>query len=366
MAGYREFADATPRSVPAEASEQSSPDEKFRILLPSGAGAPPSFKPYGPYHINHYIAYFKIEGEELISTDESSVAGVLTHRFFKHFCKIFSSDNIAQAQLGRPGYDRHKSMPTVEFKLGGNRGNAVQLSIGFTHPDWVAMQRYGLMLPDENAEVDTDYLTNGLMSFCGNTLHRNWYTPFESILATKSKTDMMTLIPKILANPASLNPIILIPEIVDDLGIHYALEVNKHHFLAGSRSWSVKYDLDAEMYLVETAAIERNSLYEFSKLEALAGSRDDIDELWVRLLLNFLRSTDITHNRIIPVKPPTALQENYGYEPSKIDKLVLRNSWSFKLASDIPDDDGVIARPIRSILRRHEGLRVHVQTLSEN
>ncbi len=207
----------------------------------------------GPFHTNHFQAWSQVaqHSPALVARLTSGLTKVL----YDQFCGVFSVKNVAGATLHADV--KHQGSPTVEFRIGGNEGDALEKMGGLFHADWVVMRKHA---------------ASG--SFYGSTLKREWVEDreleFAKVLAQKA--------PK--PKPGSEMPGGL--EIAARL-----VTVNQHHFLAGRRSWVVGHDPALHRYFVETAALERNSLCEYASIEQFGVMRESIVKIWTHLLENF-------------------------------------------------------------------------------
>jgi len=288
----------------------------------------------GNFHVNHFIAYFNyLSPTPNLITSANKV-------FFKDFPLFFSIKNIADAELS--DYE-HNGKKTIEFRTGGNMNPLFDFYInplfvlfpiaiplfplpilpipniskfsGIFHSDWVSIE----MMDDS-------------LSFYGSTLKRNWIEDKEKKLVT-------TLASKGIANKL----------IEEKNAFKFAvdfIEVNQHHFLAGRRSWAVGYDKEVNKWYVETMAFERSSQCEYNVIEKTGVLREQIIRLWVLLLLNFEKHSNVKFFEFTQQNFPYEYQQKYCYN-----NTVAFNSEENKNATTL------LAVPwITKALKRHPGL----------
>ncbi|MDB5227531.1 MAG: hypothetical protein JWN78_1724 [Bacteroidota bacterium] len=290
---------------PAASTKKIEVPSDFSYLSPIFNGA-------GDYHFNHFIAYIDPLQNDL-PTIES---------FYEKFCNVFSLENIAKVMESERSFNGH---PAFKFTLGGNIGNKIKKIIGFFHDDWVAMQ----MFKDGK-------------SFYATTLKREWNEPMDNIVFNALET----------INPLEpLKNIMMSDVLVDSsplLSTSYRLivDLNKKHFLAGRRSWSLGYDSIIKLYYVETAALERNSDIIYSGLVKAGGMRQDIIDLWANLLANFAPVFGI---HLCLLSPPI-----YGKVFPKDYKV--QNNVAYQTGSKANIADAVNTPWFATVLKRHLGL----------
>jgi hypothetical protein len=339
-------------------------DPNFARLLASGnttvqAALPPS----GPYHVNHFICYFTIDGETFTDPEGQKTAGILTYRFLKNFCLIFSQHNIARAQIGPRGLDVFDGSIAIEFTIGSNVGTLEHRAMGFMHPDWVAMSS---VPPITIAAIDSDQATE-LKSFHGDTLKRLWSTEVEKKIISegttaKSLLDLQKYIVAVLPSP--LSTLMLMTDALNNRAEMYRiLGFNRQHFLAGTRSWRVGYDTSRKQFLVETITIERFSCIFYRAMESLHSTRNDIISLWDNLINNVIKTKAFSPYRFTSVPPPDTLTKNYGYAPSSMLPHIRHNAWQYKdLASLLEEFLAKASSPaMKAIRESHSGLHVHLK-----
>ena len=249
--GYNNVPSVTTYATTPTPATPARGDELFNSLPALSEGV-------GPYHINHYVAFF--DAPKLTPSDCPKLLTAFYNKFPFIFSNAFTG-NYASAAWGKgtdAGQSQIRSLTfqshqTVKFALGGQFGGFVEQMIGFAHDDWVAMQ----MEPQERK------------SFYALTLKRKWMTIQEAAAVG-------------LAAAAVAGPI------VGTLGGGVAIDINQHHFLAGRRSWRVGFDLAAQLFFVETAALERSSGWFYSLMEGFPWLRSQVDKIWIALLGNFV------------------------------------------------------------------------------
>lgn len=201
----------------------------------------------GPVHINHFVGY---SSQTALTPKVKARLEELQQRFRDDFTEVFSVKNVAEANL-RPYL--HKGNDTVEFEIGGNDEAFKDIYylrqvMGLNHSDWVSMQDH----PESR-------------SFYATTLKRGWATYLEEI--TISALD--------LVNESAAKT------------TEAFFEINRHHFLAGRRSFKVGYDEDLRRCYIETAALERSSLGFYDMIERTGLLRPMIVQIWTSLIENF-------------------------------------------------------------------------------
>lgn len=339
-------------------------DRNFERLLPSGnTTAQQALAPVGPYHVNHFVCYFTIDGETFTAAAGRKLAGVLTCRFLKQFCLIFSQQNIARVQIGPRGLDAFAGSRALEFTVGSNVGTLEHRAMGFVHPDWVAMSSVPALTLD-NLDSDQDF---ELTSFHGDTLKRRWNTELEKkvikeIAVTRTSTWLETYI--MLAFPEPLATILSVGNVANNFALASKLfDFNRLHFLAGTRSWRIGYDSSRQQFFVETIAIERFSCAAYLAIEKVHSTRNDIVVLWDNLLNNVIGTKAFGSYRLTAVPPPEALTTSHKYEASKLLKHIRHKAWAYPdlislqrafLAKDPP-------AALTAIKTSHPGLRGHLK-----
>lgn len=193
----------------------------------------------GPYHVNNHIGFFNPPAGFNISTE--------LDRFFANFPRIFSPGNLAAAMAPscRVGGDI-----TIQFVLNDLPG--------LIHDDWVVMRK-------------------NTGNFVATTLERKFWSRGDYILDLGASA-----IP-------GLGPLFA--------GI--SADINRRHFLAGYRSWTIGR-LPTGLHFVETAAFERYSHPAYLAFERAVGMRGKILEIWTKLIENYLRSIGASPVRHVP------------------------------------------------------------------
>lgn len=206
----------------------------------------------GLFHINHFVGY---SSQTALTPKVKSRLAELQQRFRDDFTEIFSVKNVAEANL-RPHL--HRGNDTIEFEIGGNDESSKSMYylrqvMGFNHSDWVSMQ---------------DHPESG--SFYAMTLKRDWATFLEE---------------------SAISAL----ERMDESAVKAAeafFEINRHHFLAGRRSFKVGYDEHLQRCYIETAALERSSLDFYDLIERTGLLRPMIVQIWTSLIENFEKECD--------------------------------------------------------------------------
>lgn len=231
----------------------------------------------GPYHINTHIAFFQPPA----GFDLSSAC----NRLFMSFPAIFSPGNLARAEFSNCRFNGDR---TVKFTLNE--------FVGHLRDDWVAMKK-------------------NQHNFVATTLERKWYELMEIVVQHGS----------VIASPS-----------IGTLFGRIGVDINRRHFLAGKRSWTLGH-LPNGLHFIETAAFERYSHGAFMAMEGPAGMRTKILEIWTNLLLNYVRSVGGTLNPY----SPAGYRRHRGVchrEAESADPRPLRSGWFSR------------------VLRRHPGL----------
>jgi hypothetical protein len=343
------YSTTTLATSPKDAGKFNQNDLKsryFELLVPSGkSSAQKSLKPFGPYHINHFISYFSVIDFDASKNDATTKSHELTWAFMQNFCQIFSKRNIANARHGVDKFETFDGRPTVEFRIGqGSIENYRLAMIGLVHPDWVAINVYP---PRDISNIEDSM--DKIVCFYGDTLRRRWHTKLESAVfdlnsagpsdddSSKNislRSEISTiLVDHILSFPAVIRKIIGLLFKSDDSTLDKIL---RSHFLAGTRSWRVGYDQDAKLFYVETIAVERYShkIYSrFSEMQFNIGgrkesARQDIIELWSNLLANYVNTNLIGGERFSPGAPPSFYKKMY--KTSHDHPNIYYNTWEYK------------------------------------
>lgn len=282
----------------------------------------------GNYHVNHFIGYFNYS----LSPTDALVESFIKV-FYSQFPMIFSINNIADVSLSKYIYN---GKITVEFKTGGNRNKLVDFYInplnvlmpiipypnllkfgGMLHSDWVSFE----MMEDN-------------LSFYGSTLKRNW-------LEDKEKE----FIARALSVPVAVG--LIDKENALKFAINF-IEVNQHHFLAGRRSWTVGYNKTLHKWFVETMTIERSSQCEYNVLEKTGALREQIVELWIRLIVNF---------SILYKTPLIDISKSTNYPEYKENYTLTKGNVAYKIYEG-KDINALLQIPwISNALKRHPGLK---------
>jgi hypothetical protein len=315
--------------------------EYFRTLLPNIDGS-------GDYHINHFICYFTIYGLAHSKGEGENIALSLTNDFsnVQKFCSIFSHYNIASVAPGTSPHSKLGTDATVEFKIGGNAGDAAQKAAGLLHSDWVVMRR------DAVAQF------GAVKSFHGDTLLRYWETEFEKSVDGANKIRAAWVL------ALSAGPIDAIAvHLLADWAIHELIAMNRRHFLAGTRSWRVGYDKVFDSFFVETITVERFSDSFYEMLDGYAFDyHADVPRIWSHLLNNYIKLSAYKGRKLIATPPS---DRNFwaggSYQPSTDINSHIR----FRMASCKPNKANKLAVAdapwAESVLKNHGGLSKHVQ-----
>lgn len=239
IAGYKE-------SAYPESSYSSAPSDK--------AGTFTELSPHrvedgvGPYHINHFIAYFTL--------DKVYKSPMSWEHFFQNFPEIFNRKLLEkgreliknEAFVTKSKY-QFKNNPTVQF---------------------ISSDQYKMLLHQDWVSLQTDLPTK---TFFGRTLKREWKNFSDDELVNPFLKFFREL-----AKSSGLD----IP-----LDNEYLMGVNRRHFLAGRRSWTAGKLPSSKLYYVETAAFERYSHILYQAAEGAMGFRESIVNIWTKLILNF-------------------------------------------------------------------------------
>ena len=291
--GYSEYAyPESNYSVPAQKEGiflELSPFKEYKDTIAGGVG---------PYHINHFIGYFKLSA----SIDPF----ILTKIFFNKFITIFNPENEAMAFLSKYILDSHK---VIKFVL--------NKPLAGLHGDWITLQ-----------------MAESLNSFVGKTLMKLWITK-EEVYAL---TEFLKLMRKVTDTSGVAY---LVPEEISKLTDKEFMLVNQRHFLSGRRSWAVGYSSTLDLYYVETAAFERYSHPAYLAAENIMGVRESIVNIWTKLIENY--STIMQSELIIPdVKPK-------GYSMTESNVFYIK----------IEDKSAAALKQLpwfSDVLKRHQGL----------
>jgi hypothetical protein len=254
----------------------------------------------GNVHFNHFISYFKSDLKAGLENEK-----ILTEHFQNNFKIIFNKDNIVGVETETQRYFKEKN--TMVFTLGGDSGNLRDKAIGAIHDDWVSVEFH-----------------NDKSSFFARTLKRNFPTNAEKI------------IPFILS-PSPLNPL-------SHPLAGISIDANRHHFLAGRRSWKIGYEKEQDRFFIETAGMERYSLKFHDYIEGIADLRGKIEKIWSILLSNYLQYTKQHHT------PITNIPQLSGYK--QVGNVFFKSDEaSFSANPQTPDW-------FKPVLDRHPGLTV--------
>lgn len=299
--GYAPYAVPTYGVTPTQGSRPAAkqPAKKAKTFqeLPVTGGV-------GPFHTNHFAAWSRVA-----KYTPKLVAG-LNQVLYDKFCDVFSVKNVASATLHADV--KHQGSPTVEFRIGGNAGDALEKIGGLFHADWVVMRKHA-----------------GSGSFYGSTLKREWAEADELKLAAA----VALPVPKPRPGSEMPSPVEIAWRVVT---------VNQHHFLAGRRSWLVGYDAVHQRYFVETAALERSSLCEYASIEQFGVMRESIVKIWTHLLENF--RTYAPGFQGVPF--PTVLPEGYK----------ARGAVAYRTGQHATAAQAVATSWFAPVLLRHPGL----------
>lgn len=252
--GYAPYAvpasvqDAAVLPVPAHVAAEGKEGTFEELLVTEGVG---------DYHINHFIGY----GSYLALKSPEKIVRLLNQALYLGFVDVFEP-NEAAAEKGDYLFN---GVDTIEFTVGGKRGDLFEKAGGLFHSDWVSMQM----------SADGE-------SFYASTLKRRWMTTSEKVLLL-AQNDAKDLI-----------------------------ETNQHHFLAGRRSFKIGYDQDLKRLYIETAAFERSSLCEYNVLEKTGLLRDAIVAIWTNLIENFEKTWGKWISPSLLPKPHQAVRQGYS------------------------------------------------------
>lgn len=262
----------------------------------------------GPFHVNHFIGY---SSQTLLTPKVKARLAELQQRFRDDFTEIFSVKNVADANL-RPYF--HKGNDTIEFEIGGNDETSkgmyyLRQIMGFNHSDWVSMQDH----PESR-------------SFYATTLKRNWVTFLE-----ESAISALELVDERTAKATEA-----------------FLEINRHHFLAGRRSFKVGYDEDLKRCYIETAALERSSLEFYDMIERTGLLRPMIVQIWTSLIENFEKGYGGS--------PEFYWLSASGNPENVPDEYIVQGNVAYRAAQVRGMKEAINASWFKKVLDRHPGL----------
>ena len=248
-AGYRQFAYPAggyrPSLIPKGLARNFGREGTFLDLSPYKDFAKTPEGGVGPYHVNHFAGYFKLDGP--------TKSKVTIADFFTNFAQIFSLDNVATATKAKYAFEKHR---TIQFVL--------KSPFPDIHEDWVTLQQVA-----------------GTNSFFARTLMKGW-TDAEDVQVIIQLYAWYKI-----AQGASPLPL---PE----PNVRELLLINQRHFLAGRRSWSIEYSPESNLYYIETVTLERYSHDVYMALEGVMGMRKSIVEIWTSQIANFASHYGLT------------------------------------------------------------------------
>ena len=233
----------------------------------------------GQFHANNHIGFFRLEGD----VDP----GAMLDRFFRNFTTIFSRRNMARAVFSRC---RHNNRKTVKF--------TADMPGPDPHDDWVSMEKLS-------------------GSFFARTLERRWFETWELVASGASG-----LVPIVSPVTTWLGPL--------------AVSVNRRHFLAGRRSWTIGHLEERDLYFVETAALERYSHPLFLAAEGPMNIRGQILEIWTRLVENYAQSISARLVNYVPSGYSSRRRVAYRRQSSGSASRILNSPWFSSVASRHP------------------------------
>jgi len=208
----------------------------------------PVYNGVGNYHFNRYRVVFKCPPAE---TKQS-----LARDFVANFPAYLTSQYATVAKGDRD----FESRPTLHFH---GFKEVVGLDIARPHTDWVV-------------KIDE----NDNLGFTAQTLKREF-----RVLSEDGPTGfgVAAAIPLVFPAVGLLGGLI---------GGGYLMEVNRMHFLAGRRSWRLddgkSFEVDGDVLVVETAAVERFSHEAYMRADAVLGLESAVPDIWIAMLNNFV------------------------------------------------------------------------------
>lgn len=315
MMGYQPYANPAagyrkgPQSgynTPAKRATAKGKEGTF-VELPVTGGV-------GNFHINHFIGY---SSQALLTLQVKARLAELQQQFRDDFTEIFSVRNVAEANL-RPYL--HEGNDTIEFEIGGNDETSkgmyyLRQVMGFNHSDWVSLQ-------DDP----------GSRSFYARTLKRDWATFLE-----ESAISALELVDKRTA-----------------IATEVFFEINRHHFLAGRRSFKVGYDEALQRCYIETAALERSSLDFYDMIERTGLLRPMIVQIWTSLIENFEKEHD--------GNPEFYWLSASGNPENVPDGYSVQGNVAYRTAQVRGMKEAVKAPWFKKVLSRHPGLVAGLKT----
>ncbi|MEM7083053.1 MAG: hypothetical protein AAF465_09990 [Pseudomonadota bacterium] len=220
------------------------------------------------YHANSHIGFFRLR--ERPSVEDA------VNRLFRHFPTIFSPGNSAVAVFSSCRYHGER---TVKF--------TANVPGPDLHDDWVVMRK------------EPRY-------FFARTLERLWREPWETAAS--------------YAAPA-FSPVL------GRSGSNLAWVINRRHFLAGRRSWTFGYLPEHNLFFVETAALERYSHSIFERMEGPMGIRQQVIEIWAKLIENIAQHFSWRLVRHVPAGYRTRGRVAYRQGASRSARAIFTTGW---------------------------------------
>lgn len=271
----------------------------------------PIAKGYGDYHVNQFRVCFQIPKK---SDHAKATAAQLFQGFLKNFEEVFNgkswglTTNKAEVSWGEGDNAKFRNGRLLDFVF-DLEIMSLDMNLPDVHHDWVYI----------GSQWDT--------GFAVQTLRRE-YRDLSDWILEGAMNQLRRLSKRVKGE-----------DVVD--WMKEKLDLNRNHFLAGRRSWvigvmdkslpgwkpsagnvdkTIKFDSGVKEYVfdsrpvfyLETAAIERSSSKEATKLESDVGflihMRKVLDYIWLTLLYNYVDEMDFE----LVSSSPTRWQKDDG------------------------------------------------------
>lgn len=337
MGGYTPWKSTGTRSNRANSSARGAAietDKKAFEELPLSDGT-------GAYHFNRSVAYFPVPDEynpspttgpglpwtivdlePTLDRPAHSVIAVnpadlgsdafrdavssgdfskLVEDFYGMFAACFNYNNVAKVSVHTvPNVTYRSAFDLAEFQSTSFKNN-----YGDGHDDWVTLR-------------------SKKSNFYGTTQKRLFSWPGEER--------------SVVALYSPYLPVL-------GYGVAEFLELNRMHFLAGRRSWTIGYDEDRKLCFIETMAVERFSAQFYQLMTKVLWLYEDIPMVWENLLRGYCAHALVGLNSYTtPVKPPdfTSVSNGvYFYQKPFASLTDLKSDAVF--ARTVGRHDGVLA-----------------------
>ena len=204
-------------------------------------------------------------------------------------------------------------------------------------------------------DLQSDDLFDAI-SFHGDTLKRKWLTALELIGVIPGLIFKDILIKKLSAFGVAS----AVVERFLRMDTATLMRVSAMHFLAGTRSWRVGYDVKTNQLFVETIALERFSCEHYRVADELHSTRRDVLDLWDNLLNNFLHHTDIAGYRFNSIAAPS---EFSAYEASEVNPHIQHKAFEFEDHAALVKESSDGSPVMTAILLNHPGLKHHLRSI---